>query len=101
MIGIDVLRATVPPHRLDIQEGAADLIEDLVRLYGYNRLPATLLADQSRNVALFDANDSSFRNKEGIIPGAKLLSSFNHYDIQKELPADKNAPVVFYCTDRL
>jgi phenylalanyl-tRNA synthetase beta chain len=46
MVGIDVLRATVPPHRLDIQEGAADLIEDLVRLHGYDRLPATLLADQ-------------------------------------------------------
>jgi phenylalanyl-tRNA synthetase beta chain len=45
-IGTDALRATVPPHRLDIQEGPADLIEDLVRLYGYDRLPATLLADQ-------------------------------------------------------
>ena len=46
VVGIDVLHATVPPHRLDIQEGAADLIEDLVRLHGYDRLPATLLADQ-------------------------------------------------------
>jgi phenylalanyl-tRNA synthetase beta chain len=45
-VGTEVLRATVPPHRLDIQEGPADLIEDLVRLHGYDRLPATLLADQ-------------------------------------------------------
>jgi phenylalanyl-tRNA synthetase beta chain len=45
-VGTDTLRATVPPHRLDIQMGAADLIEDLVRLHGYDRLPATLLADQ-------------------------------------------------------
>jgi phenylalanyl-tRNA synthetase beta chain len=37
---------TAPPHRLDIEAGPADLIEDLVRLYGYDRLPATLLADQ-------------------------------------------------------
>jgi phenylalanyl-tRNA synthetase beta chain len=44
--GKDSLRATVPPHRLDIQEGPADLIEELARLYGYDRLPATLLADQ-------------------------------------------------------
>jgi phenylalanyl-tRNA synthetase beta chain len=44
--GPDALRATVPPHRLDIQEGAADLIEDLARLHGYDRLPATLLSDQ-------------------------------------------------------
>ena len=37
---------TVPPHRLDIQAGTADLIEDLARIHGYDRLPATLLADQ-------------------------------------------------------
>jgi phenylalanyl-tRNA synthetase beta chain len=40
------LRVTTPPHRLDIQEGEADLIEELARIYGYDRLPATLLADQ-------------------------------------------------------
>jgi phenylalanyl-tRNA synthetase beta chain len=44
--GPDALRATTPPHRLDIQAGAADLIEELVRIHGYDRLPATLLADQ-------------------------------------------------------
>jgi phenylalanyl-tRNA synthetase beta chain len=44
--GPDTLRAKVPPHRTDIQEGSADLIEDLVRIYGYDRLPATLIADQ-------------------------------------------------------
>jgi phenylalanyl-tRNA synthetase beta chain len=44
-IGTDALRATVPPHRIDMEEGSADLIEDLVRLYGYDKLPATLLAD--------------------------------------------------------
>jgi phenylalanyl-tRNA synthetase beta chain len=44
--GPDRLKVTTPPHRLDIQAGSADLIEDLVRVYGYDRLPATLLADQ-------------------------------------------------------
>ena len=44
--GPERLRVTTPPNRLDIQAGAADLIEDLVRLYGYDRLPATLLADR-------------------------------------------------------
>src|SRR5262249_24542519 len=50
------LRATVPAHRLDIQAGASDLIEELARIYGYDRLPATLLADrlprQQTNVPL-------------------------------------------------
>jgi phenylalanyl-tRNA synthetase beta chain len=40
------LHTIVPEHRLDVQEGPADLIEDLARLYGYDNLPATLLADQ-------------------------------------------------------
>jgi phenylalanyl-tRNA synthetase beta chain len=35
----------VPSHRLDVQTGAADLIEELARIRGYDRLPATLLAD--------------------------------------------------------
>ena len=42
----DALVVSAPPHRLDIQEGPADLIEDLARLHGYDRLPATLLADR-------------------------------------------------------
>jgi phenylalanyl-tRNA synthetase beta chain len=45
-LGGDALRAVVPPHRLDVQEGPADLIEDLVRLHGHDRLPETLLSDQ-------------------------------------------------------
>ncbi len=42
----DTLRVVEPPHRLDLQEGRADLIEDIIRLYGYDKLPATLLADR-------------------------------------------------------
>jgi phenylalanyl-tRNA synthetase beta chain len=45
-VGTETLRVTTPPHRLDIQAGSADLIEDLVRIYGYDRLPATLLTDR-------------------------------------------------------
>ncbi len=40
------LIATVPPHRVDIQDGPADLIEEIARIHGYDRLPATLLADR-------------------------------------------------------
>jgi phenylalanyl-tRNA synthetase beta chain len=45
-VGTDMLSVTVPPHRRDVQEGEADLIEELARIYGYDRLPATLLADE-------------------------------------------------------
>lgn len=45
--GGDVLRVTVPDHRLDIGEGMtgqADLIEEIARIYGYDRVPDTMLS---------------------------------------------------------
>jgi len=36
-------RVTAPRTRLDIQAGAADLIEELARVYGYDKLPERLL----------------------------------------------------------
>ncbi len=57
--------------------------------------------DARAPVTVLDANDTEFREKNGVIPGAKLLSSFDKYDISKELPASKDAPLVFYCSNRL
>jgi phenylalanyl-tRNA synthetase beta chain len=37
---------TVPRTRLDIQAGAADLIEELARVYGYDKLPERLLPQE-------------------------------------------------------
>jgi phenylalanyl-tRNA synthetase beta chain len=39
------LRVTVPEHRLDCQY-AADLIEEIARIYGYDRIPVTEMADR-------------------------------------------------------
>ncbi|WP_374688457.1 phenylalanine--tRNA ligase subunit beta [Promineifilum sp.] len=41
----DQLRVTAPDHRLDI-EGPHDLVEEICRLYGYDRIPSTRLADE-------------------------------------------------------
>jgi len=38
------LLVTVPDHRLDIH-GPADLVEEVARVHGYERIPLTLLAD--------------------------------------------------------
>lgn len=43
-----VVRATCPDHRLDIGEGVigvADLMEEIARIYGYDRIPETRMAD--------------------------------------------------------
>jgi phenylalanyl-tRNA synthetase beta chain len=40
--------ATVPPHRLDISSGivgVADLMEEIARIYGYDKIPETRLSD--------------------------------------------------------
>jgi phenylalanyl-tRNA synthetase beta chain len=42
----DTFLVKTPPHRVDIQAGSADLIEELARIHGYDKLPATLMADQ-------------------------------------------------------
>ncbi|HQE17802.1 MAG TPA: phenylalanine--tRNA ligase subunit beta [Aggregatilineales bacterium] len=64
-----VLRVTVPPHRMDIgvvsdpahediadSVAQADLLEEIARVYGYDKLPNTLIEDelppQRTNVAL-------------------------------------------------
>ena len=38
------LEVTVPSHRLDVSE-AADLIEEIARVYGYDAIPSTLIRD--------------------------------------------------------
>ncbi|MBF6569516.1 MAG: hypothetical protein IVW54_11660 [Candidatus Binataceae bacterium] len=61
---------------------------------------AALMRDKNSHVFVYDANVTDVRAKHGIIPGAVLLSSPDDYDVAQTLPADKNAELVFYCTNR-
>ena len=58
-----------------------------------------LLMDNSKSgLRLYDANVASTRDQYGVIPGAYLLDSDDHYNLAV-LPSDKNAPLVFYCAN--
>lgn len=46
-----------------------------------------------------DANGKETRSTQGVIPGAVLLTSSSQYDV-KELPAEKDSKLVFYCANQ-
>ena len=47
--------------------------------------------------SVFDANNEETRKENGVIPGAKLLSSSSNYDVSSTLPGDRASKLVFYC----
>lgn len=52
----------------------------------------------SQAATFVDANGADFRAKNGVIPGAVSPSSSSQYDAAKELPANKDGKLVFYCS---
>jgi hypothetical protein len=58
-----------------------------------------MMKDTSTKVWVYDADPADERGHYGVIPGAHLLSSDNDYDVNTELPHDKNAKLVFYCAN--
>ena len=94
------------PLALAARASAADISKVLENKEGPDQFQiihvadlAKLLAEPSSKVQVFDANHASTREKFGIIAGAHMLSSYDNYDVAKELPADKNTKLVFYCAD--
>jgi rhodanese-related sulfurtransferase len=69
--------------------------DDGFKLIHVNDLVALRAAPNA--VTVLDANAPDVRAREGVIPGAVLLSSDNQYDVTKELPPRKDARLVFYC----
>jgi hypothetical protein len=56
-----------------------------------------MLANPKSHVHLYDANPEGVRESEGMIPGARPLTSSDSYDVANELPSNRSAPLVFYC----
>jgi len=51
---------------------------------------------QAKAATIVDANNRATREKQGVVPGAILLSSSHDYALS-ELPAAKDGKLVFYC----
>ena len=51
---------------------------------------------QKGDVIMIDANSDKTRKKLGVVPGARLLTSYKNFD-EKELGAKKSDTLVFYC----
>jgi len=62
-------------------------------------IPELASLQKEKKATVLDANGEGFRKENGVIPSATLLTSFNKYDVAKELPANKDAKLVFYCAN--
>ena len=60
---------------------------------------SAMMDRKDSKLTVLDANNEKTRKQSGSIPGAKLLSSDDKFDVQKELPADKTSKLVFYCAN--
>ena len=62
-------------------------------------IPELAKLTQAKQATVVDANSNDFRAKNGVIPGAILLTSSSEFAL-KELPAQKDSKVVFYCASQ-
>ena len=97
-----LLVATAPAHAFDLSKmlGNPDQDESLetFKLIHVSGLAAAIGNPKSR-ILIYDANHPDTRAKYGIIPGAHLLPSADGFSVSRELPADKDAKLVFYCAN--
>jgi hypothetical protein len=93
----------VTAHAFDLSKmlGNPDQDEslDTFKLIHVKDLAGAIADPQSRGVIIYDANHPDTRAQFGIIPGAHLLPSADGFSVTRELPADKNAKLVFYCAN--
>jgi phenylalanyl-tRNA synthetase beta chain len=85
--GSDVLAVTPPPHRLDIQSGSADLIEELGRIHGYDKLPATLLAERLPEQSLNRTLALEEKVRDGLVAlGLQEVITYSLTEPDREAP---------------
>ena len=56
------------------------------------------MSQKEKKALLVDANNEMFRSRNGVIPGAMLLTSLQ-FEPTKELPPVKDQQLIFYCAN--
>jgi phenylalanyl-tRNA synthetase beta chain len=92
------LLATVPDHRLDIGEGIngkADIIEELARVFGYENIPSTRIADELPEQVGNPALENEERVRDLLVEqGLQEIISYRFTSPEREarrLPAESPA----------
>ncbi len=80
-------------------QGVASASSDAHSKFGNVTAAELATLAESGNATILDANSDWFRKQNGVIPGAKLLTSYSKYDINAELPESKDAKLIFYCSN--
>jgi rhodanese-related sulfurtransferase len=86
----------IPQKALTCEEHGAQAKKPAIQKMTVEEL-AALKKDAKTSPVVLDANGEKTRAEQGVIPGAKLLTSAARYDVAKELPASKGDKLVFYC----
>ena len=63
-------------------------------------VPELAKLSSAKQAVVLDANSNDFRAKNGVIPGAILLTSSSEF-AASELPAKKDTKLVFYCASSM
>jgi hypothetical protein len=100
MLGVATLFAALPALCLDLSAILGNGNQQDLNTFKIIHVAdlKTMAANSKDPVHIYDANDPDTRAQFGMIPGATPLKSSEDYDLAV-MPSDKDAKVVFYCTN--
>jgi hypothetical protein len=100
LLALILLASSVPGYSFSLSTllgGSGEQNLDTFKVIHVADLKA-LMENSKEHLHIYDANVDTTREKFGVIPGARLLSSSDNYSLDL-LPANKQAMLVFYCAN--
>jgi len=71
---VNIFKITAPSFRLDI-EGEADIVEEILRIYGFNQIPLTNLSDYTTKKSILNPELKSFYKIKRVIANSGYLEA--------------------------